>query len=212
MTQNNKSPFIVYQDFISPKMCDQIIENFNIKVFNKDTDGTLLKYETYNDFGEDVIFNNLKNKIKELENNYNFEYEGTERMIFQSFPMRNGNISEEPGCQNSKYLRKKWVKIKNIDLTGVLWLNNYQDKPPFDNKTEVYGGKLEFPAYNFSLVPEKGTLVLFPACPHFISLVSPILVGNLCQVRINITVKQPYFYNPADFDDRGWTHWFREYV
>ena len=94
MSRNNKSPFIVYQDFISPKLCDQIIDNYDIKVFNKDTNGTLIKHETYNDFGEDIIFNILKTKIKELENNFGFEYEGTERMIFQSLPMRNGNVSE----------------------------------------------------------------------------------------------------------------------
>lgn len=206
----NKSPFKVYQEFLSPKMCDAILNKVELSVPNKDPDGNPLKYECYNDYAEAIIFQKIKDIVPELESHYNIDYAGTERILFQSFPEGMNKLAEEPGCQNAKYLRKKWVKIKDVDLTAVLWLKDYQDQVPFDNGNEVFGGKMELPMYNFSLVPQKGTLVVFPAGPHFITAVSPVMVGTLTQARINISVKQPYIYQPADYPG-SYIQWFREY-
>ncbi len=205
-----KSPFKVYQEFLSPKLCDDIIAKTKLDPPNKDADGNPLKYECYNDHAEGIIFQKLKNIIPELEEHYDIDYVGTERMLFQSFPEGMNKPAEEPGCQNAKYLRKKWVKIKDVDLTAVLWLKDYQDQVPFDNDNEVFGGKLELPMYNFSLVPQKGTLVVYPAGPHFITATSPVMVGTLSQVRINLTVKQPWLYDPTNFQG-SYVEWFKEY-
>jgi hypothetical protein len=117
------------------------------------------------------------------------------------------------GCENAKFLRKKWVKTKDVDLVGYLWLKDYGGGVPLDPRIEVYGGKLEFPAYNFSLVPQRGTLILFPAGPHFITAISPILVGSLEQVKITVKLKTDdgglWLYDPKNFPGT-YQEWFSE--
>ena len=44
-------------------------------------------------------------------------------LIFQQFPA-NGKLGEEPHCENAVYKRKKWIKVKDRDLTGILWLKD----------------------------------------------------------------------------------------
>jgi hypothetical protein len=79
----------------------------------------------------------------------------------------------------------------------------------------VFGGKIEFPAYNFSLVPQRGTLVLFPAGPHFITVISPILLGDLYQIKLNVCINAQgggrWFYQPQNFPGK-WSDWLSEFM
>jgi hypothetical protein len=59
------------------------------------------------------ISSKFKNIIPDLEKHYDLKYRGTEEILFQYFPVSKG-IAEEPNCANSKYLRKKWVKVKDL--------------------------------------------------------------------------------------------------
>lgn len=207
-----KSPFLVYQNFLSPKLCDVILSQIDVKVPNQDKDGNPAKLERFCDAAEDIIFEKLKPRIAEIESHYDLTYRGTEKVVFQHYPEgMKGNCAEPHHAENSQYLRKKWVKVKPVDVTGVLWLKDYNDRAPFDNRDEVYGGKLEFPAYNFSLTPQKGTLVLFPAGPHFIKAISPVLVGDLYQAKVNIGAEGIWLYQPSNFQG-DWTQWFQEFV
>jgi hypothetical protein len=85
-------------------------------------------------------------------------------------------------------------------------LKDYNDAPPFDLKKHVYGGKLEFPVYNFGFQPQAGTMVVYPACERFISLTSPIQVGDLQFVRFHICGEGLWIYDPQKFpgDFRTW--------
>ncbi len=216
----NKSPFFVLQDFISPKMCDDILSKIEIKQPDIDKEGNPIKMERHHDEIEDLLFSRFRENIKAFEEYYNINYVGTEKLLFQYYPENAKAPAEQPGCENSKFIRRKWVKVKNVDFTGILWLKDFNSQVPLDPRTEVYGGKLEFPIYNFSLVPQRGTLVLFPASPHFISAISPVLVSQLYQVKFNVCVSEKdgsmYFYQPAQFPfDEGkgaLMSWFEEYI
>jgi len=204
-----KSPFLVYQDFISPKLCEQIIDKISLVEPTTDDDGFPVKMERLNAESQDIIFSKFKEHIPEVESHYNLKYRGTEEILFQYFPVSKG-LAEEPNCANSKYLRKKWVKVKDRDITGILWLKDFNANVPIELKTEVYGGKLEFPQYNFSLHPQRGTLVLYPAYPHFITAISQILVGELYCARFEISAEN-WLYQPANFGGT-WDQWFKEYA
>jgi hypothetical protein len=199
-----KSPFLIYQDFISPLMCEEIISKIEVKQKIVDQDGYPEKMERFHAECEKPIFERFKPLIPEIESHYGFKYRGTESLLFQYFPVSN-DVAEKPGCANSQFLRKKWIKTKDRDITGMLWLKDYNDEVPVDPRYEVYGGKLEFPWYGFSFQPQRGTLVLFPAYPHFITAISQILVGDLYCVRFNLSAEN-WLYQPANFPGT-WQEW-----
>ena len=211
MNKSIKSPFMVFQDFISPKYCDIILNNIKMKIPDVDEDGKPIKMVKHNPDSEKIIFSKLKTIIPKIKDYYVFDYEGTEHIDFYGYPEGMNGPAEVPHCENSEYIRKKWVKVHARDLTGVLWLTDYQEKPPIDTRYEVYGGKLEFPAYDFSLLPQKGTLIIYPAGPHFISAISPIAVGTLYQARINMVAKNNWIYQPDKFPGT-YREWFNEYA
>jgi hypothetical protein len=136
---------------------------------------------------------------------YQQAYKGTERMQFEWYPE---GCTSEFVCENSEFLRQKWLRTKARDFTCILFLSDYQEKIPFEQEFEVYGGKLEFVQHKFGFNPKRGTLIVFPSDPHFINITTPILAGDLFQVRIQIAAKSPYLYNPQDFPG-NYTTWFK---
>lgn len=206
-----KSPFLVYQEFISPKMCQELVDMVSVAKLDVDQDGYPIKTERFHEPAQSIIFERFKALIPTIEAHYGFTYKGTEQLVFQQFPEGMKGLGENPHCANSQFLRKKWVKIHPRDITGILWLKDYQDSVPLDPRIEVYGGKLEFPAYNFSLQPQRGTLMLYPAGPHFITATSPVLVGDLHCVRFHIAAEGIFLYQPAEFPGQ-WHEWFQAFV
>lgn len=209
-----KSPFMVIEEFLSPKMCEEILATINVKEPDVDQDGSPIALERNHADFQTVIYNKFKEQIPSIELKYDAKYRGIVDVVFQFFPENAKKPAQGHGCENSKYVRKKWVKVKDVDLTGIIWLKNYNDSVPLDPRTEVYGGKLEFPLYNFSLVPQQGTLVIFPAGPHFINAISPVLVSDLYQIKLNIAISPStgglWFYQPSNFSGT-WKDWFKEY-
>lgn len=206
----NKSPFLVFQDFLSSQECDDIAKEVRINP-DVDPDGIALSMERHYLPLEEKIFIKFKKQIETLENHYTgFKYRGTEHLVFQQFPA-NGKLAEEPHCENAVYKRKKWVRVRDRDLTGILWLKDYKDTPPFSVEKEVYGGKLEFPVYNFGFQPQKGTLVIYPANERFISLTSTVLVGELQCIRFHICGEGVWIYDPLNFPGDFRT-WFTEII
>ena len=199
-----KSPFLVFQDFLSPDICDSIASMVRVEPL-LDEDGRQIPHpKRFHEHAQDIIFDEYRDLIPKFEAHFtNFKYRGTENMEFQQFPVTGGKLAEEPHCENAVFKRKRWLKNRDRDLTGVLWLKDYRDKPPFDVQTEVLGGKLEFPVYQFGFQPQKGTLVVYPACERFISLTSPVLVGELQLVRFHIAAEGLWVYDhklyPGDF-------------
>ena len=198
-----KSPFLVYEDFISPKQCENIVADMGFYVPDINADGDPIKMMRHHDECEADLFDKIQAITPEVFNHYGSEYRGTEKMQFEY--LAEGVISQ-PYCDNSQYLRKKWVKTKDRDFTGILFLTDYSDQSPFDEDYEVYGGKLEFIQHLFGFNPQRGTLVIFPAGPHFIYANAQIIAGDLFQVKFHFAAKSPYLHQPADFpgDYRTW--------
>lgn len=209
-----KSPFVVFDDFLSKKQVAQVLGMVTVRSPSLDVDGHPMKHECFNTAAQNLIFDRFQHVVPKLERHYDLKYKGTHKMLFQYYPENmQGVVAEAPFCENSKYARRKWVKCKDVDLTAVLWLKDYKDAPPIDKRSNVYGGKLEMPQYGFSLNPKAGALVVFPAYPHFIQAVSKVLVGDLYQVRINVTAEGAWLYDPAKFPfEKSWQDWFTDYL
>jgi len=209
-----KSPFIVIQDFLSPLICEKIIEDNHVGQANVNLDGDPIKLERHIALWDHEIATRFQELVPEIEERYNCNYRGLEKVLLQHYPENDKAPAEGPGCGNSVFSRRKWIKNKDVDLVGFIWLKDFNDSLPLDTSYEVYGGKLEFLAHQFSLVPQRGTLVLFPAGPHFITAISPVLLGDLYMLRLNVCVETKehglWFYQPSEYPGK-WQDWFNDH-
>jgi len=199
-----KSPFYVIQEFISPQLCEHVVALLDWNEPDTNREGKPIKTVKSSERAQQILYERIINTLPEIQSHYGFTYKGTEDIIFEWFPSEScGTIQSE----NSSYLRRKWLRTKQRDITGVLFLSDYQDKIPFDNEYEVYGGKLEFPQHQFGFNPQRGTLIFFPSDPHFLNITTQIYAGDLYQARIQITAQTPYLYDARNFPGNYQT-WF----
>lgn len=201
---NLKSPFYIVEEFISPLLCEEIIDICGFTVPDSDKDGNDVKTMKSSERAEAIIYERLLSLLPELQEYYQFKYKGTEPIMFEWYPEdTKGDMSAE----NSNFLRKKWLRTRQRDITGILFLCDYNDTPTLEQDYEVYGGKLEFPQHSFGFNPQRGTLIIFPSDPHFINCTSQVFAGELFQSRIQIAAQEPFLYNPQDFPG-NYTTWF----
>lgn len=198
-----KSPFKIYRNFLSPKICEFITDSIAFTDADTDKEGKPLKMFKHNEDAEDFIYDRILAIVPELEQYYGIQYKGTEEVMVEWF---SEGVTGKPQCENSMYLRKKWVRSLSRDLSAILFLSDYQDTPNFDSDYEVYGGKLEFPQHGFGFNPERGTLIVYPSVPHFINATAQIKAGELYQARVHIAAKAPFLYDPNQFpgDYKTW--------
>lgn len=199
-----KTPFIIYQEFLSPLLCEEVIDLMDVTTPDIDAYDNPVPSIRHNTKAEQIILERLREKFNSLEKYYNVEYRGTEKMLFEWYPQ---GSTGELVCDSSEYMNGKWTRIRDRDITAVLFLSEYSEAASFDIDYETYGGKLEFPNHNFGFNPERGTLVVFPSTPHFLNATSQVVYGDLFQVRIHIATKTPFMYQPADFPGNFLT-WF----
>ena len=203
-----KSPFLIFKNFLSPKQCEQIVDDLDFYSPDTDKQGNPIKSYKFKENCQQLIFNRYEPLIDDIMNHYDTQYRGTEQIVFEYFAQ--GTVGQ-PLCENSDYLRKKWVRTKNRDLTGLIFLCDYNDDIPYDSEYEVYGGKLEFPQHGFGFNPQRGTMIIYPSDPHFINATSDIIYGDLIQARVQIVTKTPYLYQPAKFPGNYKT-WFANHL
>lgn len=207
---NTHSPFHIVQDFLSPKVCEQIVDDLQFYEPDFNPAGKPLASTKRNDKAEELIFDKVQSVIEDLEDRYQgFSYKGMEHVKFSWYPEE--FEGSDPSCESSKFLRKKWVKVHPRDLTGVIFLSDYQETTPFDSEYECYGGKLEFPQHQFGFQPQRGTLVIFPSDPHFINLITSVYVGDLFTAKFHIASDTNYLYEPRNFPG-DYRDWLKEFV
>lgn len=205
------SPFHVTENFISPLRCEQLVSKLALKVPDRDAEGTPLKHERLvpvEHSGD--IMSELAAMVPLIERRYDAQVFGEPALVFKQHFENPKVPAEVHGAEGWKFLRKKWTKVRDVDLVGYLWLKDYHASVPLDPRFEVYGGKLEFPTYNFSLTPVRGTLVMFPATPHFVHATSHILLGSLEVIKVAMSLRKngvAWQYAPSNFPG-SYQEWF----
>jgi hypothetical protein len=212
---NIHSPFHVIQNFISPLQCEEIIDALDCVEPDTDSEDYAVLNTRRNDDAEELIFDTLQDYSDDVIKRYDIkDIRGVEQVTFEWYP--HGCAATSPHCESSTYVKSqsgggKWVKNRDRDLTGILFLSEYNDKVPFDSDYEVYGGKLEFPQHAFGFNPQRGTLILFPSGPHFINLVSDIHYGDMFAARFHIAGAEPLMYDAKNFPGTFET-WLQEFA
>jgi len=204
----SKSPFLIYEEFLSPMQCERIADDLEFIDHDVDKNDSPVRMFKHHEESEKIIFSKFKKIIPEIEKYYDFRYKGTEKMSFEWFPT---GSKGELKCDNSQYLHKKWVRTYERDFSIILFLADYQNQTPFDREYEVYGGKLSFPQHGFGFNPQRGTLIIYPSGPHFINVVEPILAGDLFLVKFHVAAALPYLYNPEKFPGT-YRDWFSKRI
>ena len=208
-----RSPFFVIEEAISPSKCELITSTLGISVPSRDEKNRPIKHERLVKDPELLGFikDAVQDHVPAIESRFDCVVKSLDAPLFRQY-FESPDVAAEPhACENSSYLRKKWVKTKDVDLVGYLWLKDFNSGVPLDPRFETYGGKLEFPAYDFSLVPQRGTMVIFPGSPHFITAISPVLVGSLEIIKVGLKLRtedgSPWVYQPARFPGT-YQEWF----
>ena len=81
-----KSPFIIYQDFLSPLLCEEVIHLMDVTTPDLNKYGEPVPSSRHNDKAEEFIFERLKQTFENVQRHYNVEYRGTEKMLFEWYP------------------------------------------------------------------------------------------------------------------------------
>lgn len=200
-------PFFIVKNFISPLACESIINDLRVLKTkpNIGQNGMPKKMTLMNKLNTIRLAETLDPYVSSMEEHFGFHYKGTHDIFFEWYP-ENSKV-EPPKSDGFAKNKDGWVRYKEIDFTGILWLNDYNEVPPFDPAYESYGGKLEFPNFDISFNPERGTLIVFPSAPNFVYTVSGVSIGSLTQAKFVIRAETPYNFerekfncNPADWN------------
>lgn len=196
-----ETPFLVERNFLSPLICEQIIGDLRIDSMfpSFGQDGKPKSTILHSRLNTQRILSVFEPTVDDLEKKYDTEYMGTHNLMFEWYPTN--YVSSK--IKSDGYVQKRdegWVRYNLIDFTGILWLNDHNDKPDFDENFEVRGGQLEFPMFDINFKPERGTLIIFPTAPNFAHTVAPIQIGSLTQVRFQIRAEVPYEFNKENFE------------
>lgn len=203
-----KSPFYIVQEFISPLLCEQIVDGLNFIEPDVDEKDDPIVTVRNNDRFETVLFRCLQQQMPDIEQYYGIQYKGTKQFEFKWYPQ---DCKGDPKitCENAMYSESKkvWIKNRDRDLTGIIFMSDYNSIVPFESAYEVYGGKYEFPQHNFGFNAQRGTLILYPSGPHFLNAVAPVVAGDLFLAKFHIAAKLPFIYQPSEFPG-DMTTWF----
>ncbi len=204
-----KNPFLVIENFLSLALCEDTIHDMNCVIPSYspgEKQELILQYVQVDEYLEEIMLAKLQPYLKKLEQYYSVEVDKVENITFEW--MTEGCVASSPHSENADFIQRQWVKTRNYDFTGVLFLVDHAQLPEeFDANFEVLGGKLEFPQHHFGFHAQRGSLVIFPSDPHFINLNSDIQAGELFQVRFQISTKEPFLYNPKQFEG-NYAKWF----
>lgn len=196
--ENNisNSPFIIEQNLLSPSLCEDVIQFIDLDLMSS----------SYKEDIELVIFEHIQNILPNFEQYYSVNYKQISNIDFED--LYQGYKSKSSISDNSLFINGKWTRIHDIDFTGIIFLSDFNNKPPFSKSFEVYGGKLEFPQHKFGFNPERGTLIMFPSDPHFHYNFSDVQVGKSYYIKFNITCTNEFVYNRNNFKGNYLT-WFQ---
>lgn len=188
------TPFFVVEDFISPLQCDKLL------ALNHEVVQTVPSIRLLNDGGSRIIHRSINEYSDDIDAHYNCTISNDIKVSFIHLP-ENPSIPGQPQFIDGwhKTQKRKWERTKNIDLIGIVPLKTYCDTVPIDTAFEVYGGKIEMTSFNFSFIPERGSLIMFPCAPNFIHAVSPINFGTMQYVKIYLSMQYDWEFNIENF-------------
>ena len=195
MTQG---PILKLDNFISPLFCEDIIDRSNSNIFNIDNNNQPTKTNIFNELSEIRYRPYLDDLIEDyIDNYYKTSINYISKTVTEWYP--ENYKSEIYNVDGYSLVNKKWIATQDVDFISICYLNDYNNKPNFDNSYEVYGGELSFNSFAIKIKPKRGTLILFPAHPSFTYKIDKVSYGNLYVLKNTLTSLVKYQYNANNF-------------
>jgi hypothetical protein len=208
MTSAVRSPFFIIHEACSPMQCEQIADSAEFIQLDTDRSGKPTMTVKHTELAHALLTQALHEHQEAIEAHYQAGIQHLEPTRVQ---WADGTVTPVPVCDNSTRIKDKWLRVHNRDLTALLFLSDYNDKPPFDTEFEVYGGKIEFPSHGFGFNPVRGTMIIYPSDPHFTHVFSPIGMGELFISKTFIQLDPPLLYSPKNFPGT-WRQWLDQSI
>jgi hypothetical protein len=204
VTKVAKSPFILVENFITYEQCEEIILSMKHTLPNRDLKNVPIKTYKTNQLAEIRLMPAIDDFLDRAEPYYGFETFNISPFNFEW--MTEGYKAEQPKPDNGTFFDGKWTKSKDIDFSILIFLSSVEESSITDTLMESFGGRLEFFNHNLTITPKAGTMVMFPSNEYFLNTFTDVMLGNLNCIRIYVTSKVPYVYNPENFpgDLRTW--------
>jgi len=79
-----RTPFVVVQNFISPKQCEIIVDDLGYYEPDTNPEGKPIKMMRGHADSEGLVYSKFQPMIPTLEKYYGFEHRGTEHISFES--------------------------------------------------------------------------------------------------------------------------------
>jgi hypothetical protein len=191
-----KSPFIIVENAISKKACDEIITSLQHSEPNYMHDKVALTIK-FNKLEELRLQSLLDDLLDYAEPYYGFETQKVAPFIFEWYPQ--GYESKYISSDSNTFFDGKWIKSRQVDFTILLFLSTESHDSISDRDMQHVGGGLQFPTHAFTLHPKAGDLLMFPSNKNFLNTVSSIKLGNMNLIRILVTAKEDYNYEKEKF-------------
>lgn len=209
MTQQQiRSPFVIIEEAISPYQCEQIVDSAEFIQLDVNKVNQPIMTAKHTELAHDIVRQAIETNRALIESHYNSAIINIEHTRVQ---WQDETVRPVPVCDNSTRVKDKWLRVHNRDLTALVFLVDYNDKPPFDGEFEVYGGKIEFPSHNFGFNPVRGTMVIYPSDPHFTHVFSKIDLGDLFVSKTFLALDPPLIYQPKQFPGT-WQQWLEAVI
>lgn len=202
-----KSPFLVIEDFINPDDCDGVIAEFpfGAPTRNEHTNA-FEKTELMSPFVTSLIEDQLVLQGPIINSYFNVELDDLRSVTCERYP--SGWKTPVAAPEGHAKGLNGWIKTADVDLFGVVFLTQaFSHAETFDPNFNVMGGNFEFPNFQFGFKPEPGTLVVYPSAPNFASAITAVKLGELYMLRIRMSTRVPYTYQPHMFPGK-FTDWF----
>lgn len=125
----SKSPFVLFENFVSPLMCEDIIDRLDHTTPDRDEKNNPHKTIKFNRLTEIRLLPGIEEElVPYLEQYYGYEHKGISPFEFEWFPER-GTVPQAR-CENSEYVNGKWHRVNNHDFVGIIFLNSQQETVP----------------------------------------------------------------------------------
>jgi hypothetical protein len=113
-----------------------------------DEDGDVKPFVTINNLLEMRLADQILQMCDIIDEYYGVTVESVSKPRFTWYP--EGYSDSIVKCDNSQYKSGSWGRNNQYDFSALIFLSDYNKNPEFDGMYEVYGGKLQFPNFDFS--------------------------------------------------------------